>query len=118
MVDACKVAAVSNKWNVSISVVDEGGYILHLVRLDDAPLPSAEIATLKARTAALTRQATKDLEDLVKERPATAMFPGRLSIQGGVPIIHEGQCLGGIGVSGVKSPEDEQVALAGLTTLK
>lgn len=118
MIDACKEEAASKGWNVSISIVDEGGYLLYVVRLDGAPLQSAEIATLKARTAALTRQATKALEDLVKERPATVAFPGRLPIQGGVPIVHEGECLGGIGVSGVKSHQDEEVAIVGLITLK
>jgi glc operon protein GlcG len=117
MMNACKEAAVSNGWPVSIAIVDEGGYLLHAERLDGAPLPSVEIAMLKARTAALSRQATKTLEDRIKERPATAAFPGRLPIQGGVPILYEGECLGGIGVSGVQSHEDEQVASAGLAAL-
>lgn len=114
IIDACREYAVSMGWGVSISIVDEGGYLLHALRLDGAPLQSAEIATLKARTAALTRQATKILEDLAAERPATVAFPGRLPVQGGVPIVLEGECLGGIGVSGVKSHQDEQVAIAGL----
>ena len=114
---ACKAEAAKNNWKVAIAVVDEGGYLLHLERVDGAPLPSAEIATLKARTAAIAKAPTKALEDIVKERPAVGLMPGRLPVQGGVPIIHEGQCVGGIGVSGVKSPEDEVVALAGRAAL-
>jgi glc operon protein GlcG len=117
IVAACKAEAANNKWNVSIAVVDEGGYLLHLERLDGAQGQSARIATLKAQTAAAARTPTKVLEDVVKERPATAAFPGRLAVQGGVPIMHQGECLGGVGVSGVKSHEDEQVAKAGLAAL-
>lgn len=117
IVAACKVEAEKNKWNVSIAVVDDGGYLLHLERLDGAQGQSAGIATLKAQTAAAARTPTKTLEDVVKERPATAAFPGRLAVQGGVPIMHQGECVGGVGVSGVKSHEDEQVAKAGLVAL-
>jgi glc operon protein GlcG len=114
IVASCKALAARNKWNVSIAVVDEGGFLIHLERMDGAVLQSPDIATQKARTAAISRSPTKALEEVVKERPATATFPGRLPVQGGVPIIFRGQCVGGIGVSGAKSHEDEQVALAGL----
>lgn len=87
-------------------------------RSDGAPLQSAQVAILKARTAALSRGATKALEDVVKDRPATIAFPGRLPVQGGVAIMYQGYCVGGIGVSGVKSQEDELVASAGLATLE
>jgi glc operon protein GlcG len=118
IVAACRVEAEKNKWNVSIAVVDEGGYLLHLERLDGAQGQSAAIATLKAQTSAATRNPTKVLEDLVKERPATAGFPGRLAVQGGLPVMHNGECVGAVGVSGVKSHEDEQVARAGLAALE
>ena len=118
IVAACKVEAGKNKWNVSIAVVDEGGYLLHLERLDGAVVQSATIATCKAQTAAATRLPTKALEDMVKERPATVAFPGRLAVQGGLPIMHQGECVGGVGVSGVKSHEDEQIAKAGLRALE
>ena len=117
IVTAAKLEAVKNNWNVSIAVVDEGGYLLHLERMDGATLPSPEIAAMKARTAALSRVPTKFLEDVTKERAATLMFPGRLPVQGGLPILYEGECVGAIGVSGVKSPEDEQIASAGLAAL-
>jgi glc operon protein GlcG len=117
LVTAAKSEAVRNNWKVSVAVVDEGGYVLLLERMDGAPLPSPEIATMKARTAALTRVPTKFLEDVTKERAATMMFPGRLPVQGGLPILHQDECVGAIGVSGVKSPEDEQIASAGLAAL-
>ena len=114
IVTACKAEAAAHNWNVSIAVVDEGGYLMHLERVDGAPLPSAEIAMLKAKTAAIAKVPTKALEDVVKDRPAVGLMPGRLPVQGGVPILHHGECIGGIGVSGVKSHEDEVVAMAGL----
>jgi glc operon protein GlcG len=118
IIAACKVAASQKRWNVSIAVVDEAGYLLHLERLDGAVLQSPEVATLKARTAALARVPSKSLEDVVKERPAVTTFPGRLPVQGGLPIMYQGECVGGIGVSGVKSHEDESIASAGLEALQ
>lgn len=117
IIEACKKEALAQKWNVSIAVVDEAGYLLHLERMDGAPLSSPEIATGKAKTAAIAKATTKSLEDIVKDRPAVALMPGRLPIQGGVPLMKDGQCIGGVGVSGVKSPEDEIVALAGQKAL-
>ena len=117
IVAACKIEAEKNKWNVSIAVVDEGGYLIHLERIDGAAGQSAAVATLKAQTAAAARTPTKALEDVVKERPAMAAFPGRLAVQGGLPILHQGECVGGVGGSGVKSFEDEQIAAAGLRAL-
>jgi len=117
IMEACKAEAVAKQWKVSIAVVDEAGYLLHLERMDGAPLPSPEIATGKAKTAAIAKNTTKVLEDIVKDRPAVALMPGRMPIQGGVPLMKDGECIGGIGVSGVKSPEDEIVALAGQKAL-
>ena len=117
MVTAAKIEAAKNNWNVTIAVVDDGGYLMHLDRMDGAGYHTAEIATLKARTSAISRAPTKALEDAAKDRPGTLAFPNRLPVQGGLPIMFEGQCLGGIGVSGVKSHEDEQVGQAGLNAL-
>lgn len=117
IVAAAKAEARKNNWNVTIAVVDDGGFLVHLERLDGAPAQSATIATAKAWTAAATRTPTKTLEDMVKERPATVAFPGRLAVQGGMPIMHQGECVGAVGVSGVKSHEDEQIAKAGLQAL-
>jgi glc operon protein GlcG len=118
MVKASKDFAQASGWSVSIAVVDDGGFLLHLERLDGAVLQSPELAILKARTAAICRCPTKTLEEVAKERPATLTFPGRLPIQGGLPINVMGECIGGIGISGVKSHEDERVAEAGLAALE
>jgi len=117
IVAAAKAEARKNNWNVTIAIVDDGGFLVHLERLDGAPAQSATIATAKAWTAAATRTPTKTLEDTVKERPAIVAFPGRLAVQGGLPILHQGECVGAVGVSGVKSHEDEQIAKAGLQAL-
>jgi glc operon protein GlcG len=110
---ACKAEAAAQKWNVSIAVVDDAGYLLLLERMDGAGVQSPEIATRKAKTSALSRMTTKVLEDMVKDRPSFLLMPDRLPLQGGIPVIHEGETVGAIGVSGVKSHEDEQVAEAG-----
>ena len=115
--NGCKAEAQDNKWNVSIAVVDEGGYLLAFHRMDGAPPISAEVAIGKAHTSAMTRRPSKFFEDRVKERPAFVNFPAGILIQGGVPILHQGECVGAIGVSGVQSFEDEQVAQAGVAAL-
>lgn len=117
MMTACKNEAVKNQWNVSIAIVDEGGYLLHLERLDGAPPLSPEIATRKARSAALMRRPSKALEDLAKDRPGFLSCPEVILIQGGVPALYKGECVGGIGVSGVQSHQDEQIASAGVAVL-
>jgi glc operon protein GlcG len=88
-----------------------------LERGDGAVPHSAEIATKKAWTAAMVRLPTKTMEDMVKERPALVMFPGQLRVQGGLPILVGGECVGAVGVSGVASHQDEQVARAGIAAL-
>jgi glc operon protein GlcG len=117
MAAACRTEASKNKWSVSIAVVDDAGYPLYLERLDGAGPMTAEVAAGKARTAAVTRRPTKFWEDRVKERPVFLKFPDNLPIQGGVPIMYQGECVGGIGVSGVQSHEDEQIANAGIASL-
>ena len=117
MLAACEAEAVKNKWAVSISIVDGGGYPLGFVRMDNAPKISAEVAFGKARTSAMTGRPSKFFEDRVKDRPAFISFPAGLLIQGAVPVIHQNECVGAIGVSGVQSHEDEQIALAGVAAL-
>ena len=117
MVATCKGEAAKNKWNVSIAVVDDAGYLLYLERMDGAGPMTAEVAAGKAKTAAVTRRPTKFWEDRVKERPVFLKFPDNLPIQGGVPIMHQNECVGAIGVSGVQSHEDEQIANAGVAAL-
>jgi glc operon protein GlcG len=117
IVAAARKLADVRQWCVTIAVVDEGGYLLRLERLDGASLQSPQVATMKASTAALSRLPTKRFEDIVRERPGMLRFPGRLPIQGGLPIMHEGECVGGIGVSGVQSHEDEEISAAGIAAL-
>ena len=117
MMAACKAEAAKNKWNVSIAVVDDAGFLLHLERMDGAGPMTAEVASGKASTAAVTRRPTKFWEDRVKERPVFLKFPNSLPIQGGVPIMYQNECVGAIGVSGVQSHEDEQIASAGVAAL-
>ena len=116
-ISACKAEAQNNKWNVSIAVLDEGGFLLDFHRMDGAPPISAEVSIGKARTAALTKRPSKFFEDRVKERPAFANFPAGLLIQGAVPVMAGNECVGAIGVSGVASHEDEQIAKAGVAAL-
>ncbi|MEQ1947624.1 MAG: heme-binding protein [Bryobacteraceae bacterium] len=114
---AAQDEAAKNQWAVSIAIVDDHGSVILLERRDRANPQSPEIATLKAKTAALSGKPTRDAEAMVKDRPVMVSFPGRLMITGGLPVMHEGVCIGGIGVSGVKSDEDEQIAAAGLKAL-
>ena len=116
--NACKAEAQKNKWNVSIAIVDEGGHLLAFHRMEGAPPISAEVSIGKAHTSAMTKRPSKFFEDRVKERPAFVNFPAGILIQGGVPILHQGECVGAIGVSGVQSLEDEQVAQAGVSALE
>jgi uncharacterized protein GlcG (DUF336 family) len=117
MLAACEAEASKNKWAVSISIVDDGGTLIGFVKMDGAPTVSVEVSTGKARTSALAGRPSKFFEDRVKERPAFVTFPAGILIQGGVPIMHEKECVGGIGVSGVQSHEDEQIAAVGVKAL-
>jgi len=113
---AARAEAVKNKWNVTIAIVDDGGHLLSLVRGDGAAPVTAEIATLKAHGAAVARRSTKVAEDRIAARPALIKMPV-LPVQGGVPVMHDGHCVGAVGVSGVQSHEDEQVCNAGIAAL-
>jgi glc operon protein GlcG len=117
MVAACKAEAAKHKWMVTIAVTDDAGYLLYLERPDGVGPTTADMAANKAHTAATTRRSTKHWEDRIKERPGFAKAPVRAPIQGGVPILYQGECVGAIGVSGAQSHEDEQVANAGIAAL-
>ena len=115
---AARNEALGNQWAVTIAVVDDGGHPLALERLDGAAAISAYIATEKARTAALGRRESKGYEDMVNGgRHAFLAAPLLTSLEGGVPIIVEGQVIGAVGVSGVKAEQDAQVAKAGAQCL-
>ncbi len=115
---ACEAEARKNDWNVVIAILDDGGHLLWLERMDGSTPANAEIAIGKGRTAAVTRRPTKMWEDRIAGGRLAMLGMPVLPVQGGVPIVHEGQCIGAIGVSGVQSHEDEQIANAGITVLK
>jgi uncharacterized protein GlcG (DUF336 family) len=117
---AAEAEAAKNNWAVTIAIVDDGGHLLWLQRLDGAPPSSAYIGPEKARTAALGRRETKQYEDIINQgRWAFLSVPVLQGmLEGGVPIVLDGQTLGAIGVSGVKSTEDAQVARAGIAALR
>jgi glc operon protein GlcG len=114
---ACEAEAAKNKWAVAIAIVDDGGHLFGFQRMDRAPVVAAEVAVGKARASAVTRRPTKFFEERIKERPAFAGFPAGILLQGGLPLIHDSECVGAIGVSGVQSLEDEQIAQAGVSAL-
>jgi glc operon protein GlcG len=116
---AARAEAEQNSWGVTIAVADDGGHLLGLIRLDGAPPMSAHIGPAKAKSAAMARKETKILEDVINNgRTAfvTAPYVEGL-LEGGVPILVDGQCVGAVGVSGVKSDQDAQVARAGIAAL-
>jgi glc operon protein GlcG len=117
MAAACKAEAEKNTWSVTIAIVDDAGIPLYLERMDGAASTTAEVATAKARTSAISRRPSKFWEERIKDRPGFLNFPGVLQIQGGLPIMYQRECVGAIGVSGVQSHEDEQIAQAGLNAL-
>ena len=116
---AAEAEALANSWAVTIAVVDDGGHLLHLQRLDGAPPVSAHIAPAKAHTAALGRRESKVYEDVINGGRVSFLSAPALQgmLEGGVPIMKDGQCLGAVGVSGVKSSEDAQIARAGIAAI-
>ena len=108
-----------HSWAVSVAIVDEGGHLLWFARGDGAAPISAQICEAKARTAALGRRESKAYEDLINQGRYSFLSAPGLSglLEGGVPIFHNGQCVGAVGVSGVKSSEDAQIAQAGVASL-
>jgi glc operon protein GlcG len=111
--------AVANGWNVVIAICDDGGHPLWLQRLDGAAPVSAHIAPAKARTAALGRRESKIYEDMINNGRVSFARAPELDgmLEGGVPIVVDGQVVGAVGVSGVKSAEDAQIAKAGIAAL-
>lgn len=115
---AARTEAVKNHWAVSIVVVDDGGHPLALERLDGCAPIGAYIATEKARSSALGRRESKGYEEMVNGgRSAFLSAPLITSLEGGVPLIVDGQVIGAVGVSGVRADQDAQVAKAGIAAL-
>ena len=116
---AAETEASLNKWCVTIAIVDDGGHLLWLQRMDGAAPISSHIAPAKAKTAAMGRRESKVYEDIINNGRFSFITAPTLEgmLEGGVPIMINGQCLGAIGVSGVKSNEDVQIAKAGLVAI-
>jgi len=115
---AAEAEALRNQWRVVIAICDDGGHLLLLHRLDDAAPISSAIAPAKARTAALGKRESKLYEDMINQgRAAFLSAPLDAMLEGGVPILVDGHVVGAVGVSGVKSSEDAQIARAGIAAL-
>jgi len=117
--EAARAEATSNGWAVTIAIVDDGGHLLWLQRLDDAAPASAHIGPAKARTAALGRRESRLYEEMINQGRISFLSAPMLEgmLEGGVPIVVDGHCIGAVGVSGVKSNEDAQIARAGIAAL-
>ncbi len=116
---AAEAEAVANKWSVVISVVDEGGHLLWLQRMDGAAPVSSHIAPAKAKTAALGRRESRVYEEMINNGRVSFLSAPEIEgmLEGGVPIVVDGHYIGAVGVSGVKSAEDAQIARAGIAAL-
>jgi len=116
---AAEAEALKNNWAVSIAIVDAGGHLLHFARMDGAPPISSHIAPAKAHTAALGRRESKIYEDVINGGRYSFLTAPTVQgmLEGGVPIMKDGFCLGAVGVSGVKSNEDAQIAKAGIAAI-
>jgi uncharacterized protein GlcG (DUF336 family) len=119
MAAAAEAEALKHNWAVSIAIVDDGGHLLWFARLDGAAPISSHIAPGKARTSAMGRRESKVYEDMINGGRASFLSAPGLDgmLEGGVPILKDGQCLGAVGVSGVKSSEDAQIAKAAVAAL-
>ena len=116
---AAEAEAIAHQWAVTIAIVDDGGHLLWLQRLDGAPAASSYIGPAKGRTAALGRRETKVYEDIINQGRMAFLSAPEIEgmLEGGVPIVKDGQVIGAVGVSGVKSSEDAQIARAGIAAL-
>lgn len=116
---AAEAEALKNNWAVTIAIVDDGGHLLHLQRLDGAGPISAHIAPAKANTAAMGQRESKVYEDVINGGRTSFLSAPYIQgmLEGGVPILKDGQCIGAVGVSGVKSTEDAQIARAGIAAI-
>ncbi len=117
LLDAARAEAERRHLEVTIAIVDEAGVLLALERRDGARLHTPEAAWLKARTAAVTRTPTSELQAAVPANPALLSFPGRMPLTGGLPLIHAGTVVGGVGSSGGQPDEDVAICDAAVAAL-
>jgi len=116
IVDAAEARAAQDGWNVVIVIVDAGGHLTYLRRMDDAQLGSIDIAIRKAVAAVQFKRSTKELQDLIAEDNLTYVLslPNVTAVEGGLPILNDGQVIGAIGISGVTAAQDGIIAAAGV----
>jgi uncharacterized protein GlcG (DUF336 family) len=117
MVAACKAKGAAINRDPTIAIVDEAGHLLFLERPDRNGVNTVEMATAKARTAAFRKRPSRAFGERIRERPESLAAPNYLGVPGGIPILFEGECIGGIGVSGI-GRDDEPVAEAGAAAMK
>ena len=118
MAAAARVEADKNGWKVVIAVVDDCGHLMYLERIDGTQKASSDIALAKARTAIMFKRPSLAFEEVVsKGRVAVMSLPGATTVEGGIPLIYQDEYVGAIGVSGVQSSQDAQVAKAGAAVL-
>ncbi len=118
IIASSEAEAAKNNWAVCISIVDDGGHLLTFQRLDKCAIASVAISQAKAASAAIRKRPTKNDEEMVNNGRTSALsMPGIIFLEGGVPIVVEGEVIGAVGVSGVKSSEDAQIAQAGIDAL-
>ena len=117
MMAAGEAEARKNNWNVAIAILDVGGHLILFQRLDDTQSGSVNIAIGKARTAISFKRPSKLIEEMAATRPGFTTVEGVTALQGGLPVMVDGKLIGAVGVSGVKSSEDEQIAQAAIDVL-
>ncbi|GAB2879079.1 heme-binding protein [Paraburkholderia jirisanensis] len=118
MAAAAEAHAAANQWHVTVAIFDDGGHLLNLHRMEGVAASTVEMAIGKGRTALLGRRETKIYEDIIKQgRTAFLSAPLVAMVEGGVPIVVNGEVVGSIGVSGVKSEQDAAIARAGIAAL-
>jgi uncharacterized protein GlcG (DUF336 family) len=115
---AAEAEAMKNKWNVVISIVDDGGNLIYLEKMDGAQIGSIEVSQFKARGAILYKRPTKAMEERLTGGGTNVLsLPGAAPVEGGIPLMVGDEFVGAIGVSGVTSQQDAQIAAAGAAVL-
>lgn len=118
MADAARTEAQKNGWAVVIAIVDDGGHLVYLERMDGTQKASCVVAQEKARSAIMFKRPTAALEKVVADgRIAMTTLPGATMVEGGLPIVYRESFVGAVGVSGVQSSQDGLVAKAALDAL-
>ena len=114
---AAEAEARKNQWNVAITILDDGGHLLYFQKMNGVQIGSIEVSQRKAESAVNFKRPTKAFSDGVKNRVQLVSLPGAFAFEGGLPIVHDGEVIGAIGVSGVTAEQDGIIAKAGVDAL-